>query len=251
MADNSWLKYENAGATRSQPLSPQLVEALGQFLPELGVSAEVFSGGQPSSGPNRTGTHRHDHGNAGDMFFRQGDRRLDWRNKADLPMLEQIVAKGRAAGITGWGAGDGYMQPGSMHVGFGSPSVWGAGGHGANAPDWLRAAYNGAPAGSPPAPQPQPAPQPALPPVMDGLKGAEMMNAAGYSTRPQGPVEAAGGGAGSDPRGILTQLLSGASARPGGPVEAAGGGAGSEAGAGAAAPVGAPAADTWWQKLGK
>jgi len=37
------------------------------------------------------------------------------------------------------------------------------------------------------------------PAVMDGPKGDEAMHPAGYSTRPQGPVEAAGGGYGSDP----------------------------------------------------
>jgi hypothetical protein len=29
-----------------------------------------------------------------------------------------------------------------MHIGFGTPAVWGAGGRGSNAPDWLRQAYN-------------------------------------------------------------------------------------------------------------
>lgn len=44
-----------------------------------------------------------------------------------------------------------------------------------------------------------PAPQGAAPPVMDGTKGDEQVRPAGYSSRPQGPVEAAGGGYGSDP----------------------------------------------------
>lgn len=146
MATPAWLRYANQGATRNQPLNPQLVAALG-FLPELGVEMEVFSGGQPSSGPNRVGSHRHDHGNAGDVFFTKNGKRLDWANPADRPIFEQIVQRGKAAGVTGFGAGQGYMQPGSMHLGFGSPSVWGAGGSGANAPDWLRNAYSGAPAG--------------------------------------------------------------------------------------------------------
>jgi hypothetical protein len=44
-----------------------------------------------------------------------------------------------------------------------------------------------------------PAPQGGAPAVMDGPKGDEQVRPAGYSTRPQGPVEAAGGGYGSDP----------------------------------------------------
>jgi hypothetical protein len=135
-----WLTYANQGATRSQPLNQQLVNALS-FLPDLGVSMEVFSGGQPSSGPNRTGSHRHDEGNAGDVFFSKNGRQLDWANPQDQPIFQDIVQRARAAGVTGIGAGEGYMRPGSMHIGFGTPAVWGAGGSGANAPGWLRAAY--------------------------------------------------------------------------------------------------------------
>lgn len=138
----SWLRYANQNATRDLPLSPELVAALA-FLPEMGLSMEVFSGGQPAVGADRVGSHRHDHGNAADVFFRNADRRLDWRNEDDIPVLQEIVRRGKAGGITGWGAGEGYMQPGSMHVGFGSPSVWGAGGRGRTAPAWLRAAYEG------------------------------------------------------------------------------------------------------------
>lgn len=148
-----WLRYANQGATRSQPLSSELVNALS-FLPDLGVSMEVFSGGQPSSGPNRTGSHRHDEGGAGDVFFYKDGRQLDWANPQDQPTFQDIVRRARAAGVTGIGAGEGYMRPGSMHIGFGSPAVWGAGGSGANAPDWLRTAFGSTGGGqtAPPAP---------------------------------------------------------------------------------------------------
>ncbi|MBN7755493.1 hypothetical protein JYP46_01535 [Nitratireductor aquimarinus] len=140
---SDWLKYANQGATRSMPLSGDLTSALS-FLPELGVQMEVFSGGQPAkgSGGARVGSTRHDHGNAADVFFYKDGRRLDWSNPEDVPIYEEIVRRGRAAGITGFGAGEGYMRPGSMHIGFGGEAVWGAGGKGANAPDWLRNAYN-------------------------------------------------------------------------------------------------------------
>ena len=137
-----WLVYNNAGATRNQPLSPQLVNALG-FLNDLGVQMNVFSGGQAATGPNRVGSHRHDFGNAADVLFSQGGRQLDWANPDDRALFQQIVQKAKAAGVTGFGAGPGYMQRGSMHIGFGAPGVWGAGGKGATAPDWLRAAYGG------------------------------------------------------------------------------------------------------------
>lgn len=145
-----WLRYANQGATRNQPISPELMEALS-FLSDLGVTMEVFSGGQPAQGPNRVGSHRHDHGRSADVFFHKDGRRLDWANDADRPIFGDIVSRAKAAGVTGFGAGPDYMQPGSMHIGFGSPAVWGAGGKSANAPDWLRAAYDSAPAASMPA----------------------------------------------------------------------------------------------------
>lgn len=167
---NEWLRYANQGAIRNQPLDPRLVSALG-FLGPMGVTAEVFSGGQDAEGPNRTGSHRHDHGGSGDMRFYRDGRQLDWANADDRPVFEEIVRRGKASGITGFGAGPGYMGAGTMHVGFGTPSVWGAGGKSDNAPDWLRTAYSGA--------------SPAKPdviaevlaaggnPVMDGPKGQE------------------------------------------------------------------------------
>ncbi len=148
----AWLRYTNQGATRNQPLSPDLVDALA-FLQDMGFTAEVCSGGQEGigEGTRRTGSTRHDHGGAADVFFYQGDRKLDWSNPNDLPIFQDLVKRARAAGITGIGAGDGYMQPGSMHIGFGPESVWGAGGKGGNAPEWLRSAFGAAPAGTPPA----------------------------------------------------------------------------------------------------
>jgi hypothetical protein len=91
-----------------------------------------------------------------------------------------------------------------------------------------------------------PAPQGGSPPVMDGPRGQEQIVPAGYSTRPQGPVEAAGGGYGSDPvnpamqppvaagRNGLASVMPG---QAGGPPEAP------------AAPA-EPAA-TWWQNIAK
>lgn len=145
----SYIEYANQGATRNQSLSPQLTQALG-FLPDLGVTARVFSGGQPSTGSNRVGSTRHDHGDAADVLFFQGGRQLDYNNPEDVPIYQQIVSRGRAAGLTGFGAGENYMTPGSMHIGFGTPAVWGEDGRGANAPRWLRDAYQGAPAGQAP-----------------------------------------------------------------------------------------------------
>lgn len=142
---SDWLKYENQGATRNQPLNDKLIQALS-FLPELGVEMRVVSGGQAAAGSGgpRTGSTRHDHGNAADADFYKDGRKLDWNNPADVPLFQEIARRAAANGAGGIGAGDDYMGAGRMHIGFGSEAVWGAGGKGANAPAWLRDATGGA-----------------------------------------------------------------------------------------------------------
>lgn len=184
MTPAEWLIYQNQGATRSQPLDPRLVNAMS-FLPELGLQMEVFSGGQPGIGTSdaRVGSTRHDHGGAADVFFYRGGGRLDWANPQHVPIFQDVVRRAKAAGVTGFGAGPGYMQPGSMHIGFGTPAVWGAGGKGANAPDWLRQAFGAAPTGTGTSGQPLSfgAGVPAAPTTMAGIAGMFGNPAAGLS----------------------------------------------------------------------
>ncbi len=142
-----WLRYANQDAVRNDPLSSDLTNAMS-FLPELGVTMEVFSGGQENNTTQGLGSTRHNHGNAADVFFYKDGRKLDWNNPADVPIFQEIVRRGKANGLTGFGAGPGYMQAGSMHLGYGDPAVWGAGGKGSNAPDWLRQAYSGGAGGT-------------------------------------------------------------------------------------------------------
>lgn len=139
-----FIRYANQNAVRNLPLSDRMVRALS-FLPEMGIEMEVFSGGQPvkGSGKPRVGSVRHDRGDAADVFFHQNGKMLDWRNPEDIPVLQEIVRRSKANGLTGFGAGPGYMRPGSMHIGFGAPAVWGDEGKGANAPNWLREAFYG------------------------------------------------------------------------------------------------------------
>ncbi len=142
-----YVRYANQGATRSQPLNDRLLSAMS-FLPELGLTMEVHSGGQSSAeeGGPRTGSTRHDHGGAGDVDFITADgRRLSGSNPQDQAILSQVVARAKANGVTGFGQGTDYMGDTRIHLGFGAPGVWGADGKSANAPDWLRAAYSGAP----------------------------------------------------------------------------------------------------------
>jgi len=140
MAD--YIRYNNKNAGRNLPLSDDLIKRLA-YLQDMGITAEVFSGGVGENAGALSRSGRHVHGGAGDMRIHKEGRQLDWSNPDDVPLYQEIVRRGKENGITGWGAGPGYMSPGSMHVGMGNPGVWGAGGKGDNAPAWLKAAYNG------------------------------------------------------------------------------------------------------------
>jgi hypothetical protein len=135
------LTYNNTG-TRNQPLSPDIAREFELAAQAAGIDEiRVTSGGQPSSGPNRTGSHRHDEGGAGDIQLVKDGRVLDFTDPNDLPYFTKFVESGKGAGLTGFGAGTDYMGSSTIHAGGGPSAVWGAGGSGQNAPDWLRQAY--------------------------------------------------------------------------------------------------------------
>jgi hypothetical protein len=129
---------------RKQPISSQLKSVLSRAAEAAGVDVRVKSGGQPSAeeGGKRVGSTRHDKGNAADLDLYVGNKKLSPNNAEDLAAFKKFVSTAKAAGATGIGAGEGYMAPDAsrIHVGFGSEAIWGAGGKGANAADWLREA---------------------------------------------------------------------------------------------------------------
>ena len=134
---------ENQGRSiRNLPITAALKHVLTVAGDAAGIDAvEITSGGQPSSGPHRTGSHRHDNGNAADLDLRRNGALLDFTRSADQPIVARFVKAAVASGATGVGAGVGYMGPTKLHIGFGSEAVWGAGGQRANAPGWLVGAF--------------------------------------------------------------------------------------------------------------
>lgn len=135
------LVYNNKGV-RNLPLSDTVAGILQKAADAAGIDEiRVTSGGQASEGPNRTGSHRHDAGGAGDIQLIKNGRVLSFTDEADLPIVSSFVSNAKAAGATGIGAGEDYMGPSTLHVGLGNPAVWGAGGSSKNAPDWLKTAY--------------------------------------------------------------------------------------------------------------
>ena len=97
----------------------------------------VFSGGQPTQGQNRTGTHRHDLGGAADLYLVDPVTHhiLDMRDPDDRVCMASFIQASVAAGATGVGAGLGYMGAHAMHIGGGAAAYWGGA-------EWVPAAYD-------------------------------------------------------------------------------------------------------------
>lgn len=130
--------------TRRQPISDKLYGTLQQAAADTGLTVRVTSGGQPSSGPNRTGSHRHDHGNAADLqLIDENGKVLSMKDPTDRARMADFIMLSKKYGATGIGAAENYMGDKTLHIGFGTPAVWGAGGHGKNTPSWVREAYYG------------------------------------------------------------------------------------------------------------
>ena len=139
-----------ANVIRNRQINRRLARVLEAAADEAGVeTVQITSGGQPGTTGRRTGSTRHDGGNAADLKLLKNGRALNFTLSADRPVFETFVTAAVAKGATGIGAGVDYMGPQTIHVGFGSPAVWGAGGRSVNAPRWLKDAV--ARAGSRPA----------------------------------------------------------------------------------------------------
>lgn len=140
------LEQNQGGATRRQPITEALRNQIVAAAKAAGVNAEVYSGGQDESGPNRTGSHRHDHGRSADLKLytigQDGKRHyLSMENEAERKIMEGFIRESVKAGANGVGAALDYMGANGIHVGGGSAAAWGAGGSTANAPDWVRRAH--------------------------------------------------------------------------------------------------------------
>ena len=140
------LQSSEAGV-RTQPISQTLSSVLDHAASTAGVEVDVFSGGQPEigSGGRRTGSTRHDNGDAADIRLYVRDengkrRKLDMDRADDRPYFIAFAREAAKAGATGLGAASDYMGPHAMHVGFGEQGTWGSGGSFDTAPKWLREA---------------------------------------------------------------------------------------------------------------
>lgn len=123
---------------RKLPLSQRLRSVLEQAAASVGVEAVVYSGGQAAKGTGgpRTGSTRHDNGNAADLYLMKNGRKLSDINPEDREIMAKFVSAAVSAGATGVGAGHGYMGPSNIHVGFGNQATWGGA-------EWIKQAAAG------------------------------------------------------------------------------------------------------------
>ena len=169
-------KQSRLAATRRGPIKPELLSILERLARELNVRIEVHSGGQRGHPTHkshytsseaerykqygRTGSPRHDVGNAADIrIYAPGignhPREKDLLNDnnptpQEKALLQKFVALGKNYGLKEFGSGKGYMDGGNtilstFHVGLlgrDTPTsdavLWG----GTSTPRWLQDAFN-------------------------------------------------------------------------------------------------------------
>jgi hypothetical protein len=130
-------KQATSGATRKLPINETTRQILLSASRQVGLRVFVFSGGQPTHGQNRTGTHRHDLGGAADIYLVHPVTHhvLDMRDPDDRVCMASFIQASVAAGATGVGAGLGYMGAHAIHIGGGAAAYWGGA-------QWVPAAYD-------------------------------------------------------------------------------------------------------------
>jgi hypothetical protein len=100
---------------RKRPITDQLRGILDQAGRATGLRAWVYSGGQDTHGPNRTGSHRHDiqPGTIGAADLRLFDQKTGNIIDADAPggreRMAAFVKEAAKRGATGFGQGSEYM----------------------------------------------------------------------------------------------------------------------------------------------
>lgn len=122
------LVMANRGATRNDPLKPEIQNAMKAAAAATGdgIGIVVHSGGQETAqevaagSGSRTGSTRHDHGGAGDLRLTRNGQVLDFNQNRDLYV--KFAENAAAAGLTGIGVDE---AKGYIHAGGGSQASWG------------------------------------------------------------------------------------------------------------------------------
>ena len=135
---------------RKNPVASDLAQMLTNVAAETGVDIQVRSGGQDDTTGRPAGaSNRHTNGHAADVALYIGTganrRRLDSSKTEDLPYIQSVFESARKQGVTGFGAGNGYMGNNVFHLdnaakyGQGTVAVWGGyAKRRVTAPQWLQ-----------------------------------------------------------------------------------------------------------------
>ena len=137
-------KIGSSGTIRNLAIDPKLENLLNAVGNEVGVSFIVNSGGQPKKGEGtrRTGSTRHDDGNAADVQAVDSNGNLiDFTTPEGKEIWSRIVQLARAGGATGIGAGVNYMGSTTVHIGYGNEAVWSSAKSGQPVEPWLTKAF--------------------------------------------------------------------------------------------------------------
>lgn len=122
---------------RNKPMSSRVTEQVNKSLDVLGPEyrVEVTSGGQDpfGTGYRRTGSVRHDRGNAGDLILKKDGKLV--KPTEDRAAYLAFVEEAAANGATGIGHYAGWV-----HIGGGKRVVWGPDGHASSAEADFKAA---------------------------------------------------------------------------------------------------------------
>jgi|694.fasta_scaffold36434_8 lysozyme family protein len=148
------ITQNHAGKIRSQDLSSELQQVISNGLAGTGLNWNSTSGGQPTAGNGpRTGSTRHDLGNATDGQFVDAEtgRVLNADNLNDRQIISAALTNLYAAGITsvGWDSsstgGGHYMGSTTFHLDIDPRGgVWGHTMTSSSAASWILAARNAA-----------------------------------------------------------------------------------------------------------
>ena len=130
-----------AGKTRHLPVAQADLDRMYAILQGIDptLSLDIVSGAQPASGPNRTGSHRHDVdasgvGHTADVVFSRNGQAI--MPGADRQLYANFIRQ--AAPVF---PGMGHYNWG-IHVGGGAPAFWGPDKSAATADPQFAAAYN-------------------------------------------------------------------------------------------------------------
>jgi hypothetical protein len=130
------VSHQGSGAMVPAELKMQMEYASAM----AGVNTNIAHGMEPGHARHRPGAPAGDI----DLLDPATGKKLDSSIPADRAKMSAYITAAAASGAKGIGMGGPgqYMGASRMHVGGGTPAVWGHGGSGANTPGWVREAYN-------------------------------------------------------------------------------------------------------------